>query len=216
MASNKKFNENIILNIHPQIFAPRQGDIEHRVHDYSADIFICEEYEEVFIGSISGFFIDVTNTEYSFFDIFDLRSETCPIYENLFGFDGCGIKGEVLDVTCVPDGYINENILYLSRLEIKAEYRKQGYGLSAIRAFIHYFGSGAGLIVMKPFPLQFEGGIDEATKKTQGLAKFNASLENSTKKLERYYGKLGFIKIKDTPYMARASYWAMPDKEVSY
>jgi GNAT superfamily N-acetyltransferase len=48
------------------------------------------------------------------------------------------------------------NLLILDRIEILPEYRGHGIGLLTLISLIQRFGEGAGVVGMKPFPLQFE------------------------------------------------------------
>src|SRR5689334_4491251 len=48
------------------------------------------------------------------------------------------------------------NFLILDRVELLPKYRGNGVGLLVLRSLIERFGAGAGVVGMKPFPLQFE------------------------------------------------------------
>ena len=64
---------------------------------------------------------------------------------------------------------------------------------------IQRFRMGAGLVVMKPFPLQFEGRTDERVP--PGL-KFQGNQVAATQKLRAYYSRLGFKLLPRSQYMA--------------
>jgi hypothetical protein len=50
----------------------------------------------------------------------------------------------------------NFNFLILDRVELLPKYRGTGVGLLVLLSWIERFGAGAGVVGMKPFPLQLE------------------------------------------------------------
>src|SRR6185437_7168848 len=84
-------------------------------------------------------------------------------------------------------------ILLLTRMEIKPEYRGHGAGLVAIRALIDVFGRGCGLVVCKPFPLQYKDEVAEADRK---------EFEKALEKLRKYWSRLGFQRVAETDLYA--------------
>lgn len=54
------------------------------------------------------------------------------------------------------DDIWNFNLLILDRVELLPRYRGNSSGLIVLRSLIERFGAGAGVVGMKPFPLQFE------------------------------------------------------------
>ena len=50
----------------------------------------------------------------------------------------------------------NFNFLILDRVELLPKYRGDGVGLLVLRSLIERFGAEAGVVGMKPFPLQLE------------------------------------------------------------
>lgn len=59
---------------------------------------------------------------------------------------------------------------------------------------------GVGLVVLKPFPLQFE---EKAPDRFDGLGydNFEKDLKKSTKKLEKHYARAGFYKLRGKKLM---------------
>ena len=108
----------------------------------------------------------------------------------------------MLKVLDCEDEYVASNLLILNRLVIDLPYRGRQFGLEALRGLMQRFRVGAGLIVMKPFPLQFEGEATREELETRGLAGFKGGIRAATSKLRAYYAQLGFKSIPRTPFMA--------------
>jgi hypothetical protein len=98
----------------------------------------------------------------------------------------------------LEDEIWNFNLLILDRVEILPKYR------------------GAGVVGMKPFPLQLE---PKESRDSSGWAKrlrlddLPRDEKMAKKKLKRYYGKLGFVEMKSTPFMFRSMAWELPSVE---
>lgn len=114
------------------------------------------------IGEFSLFQVDGDGLLAQCLDLYqacDIRAETFAAFEELqrrerASASGPESAGLLFDV--VPLGFV-----LLNRLYIKPAYRGKEYGLVALQMMIQRFRMGAGLVVMKPFPLQFEGRINE-------------------------------------------------------
>ena len=89
-------------------------------------------------------------------------------------------------------------------------------GLLVLMSLIERFGAGAGVVGMKPFPLQFEpkqSRDSSAWVKRLRLGDLPRDSKVATDKLTQYYGKLGFVEMKSTPFMFRSMSWALPSAE---
>jgi len=105
----------------------------------------------------------------------------------------------------------NFNFLILDRVELLPKYRGNGVGLLILSCLIERFGSGAGVVGLKPFPLQFEPRHEtESWNSRLKLETYSTDVQKSTRKLRRYYEKLGFVPMKSTPFMFRSLSWALP------
>jgi hypothetical protein len=109
----------------------------------------------------------------------------------------------------------NFNFLILDRVELLPKYRGTGVGLLVLRSLIERFGAGAGVVGMKPFPLQLEpkDAADSRWRRRLRLEKFPSDSKISTRKLRDYYHKLGFIRMRSTPFMFRSLSWSIPTVE---
>lgn len=106
--------------------------------------------------------------------------------------------------------------MILDRVEILPKYRGGGIGLLVLTSLIERFGAGAGVVGMKPFPLQLEpkqSRDSSAWVKRLRLGDLPRDAKVATEKLKRYYEKLGFVRMRSTPFMFRSMSWALPSVE---
>lgn len=133
------------------------------------------------------------------FDVFDSHSAVVNYYPALYQGDWFrdGLAGFELSM----DYGLSANLLILDRLLIYPAYRSRGVGLAALTALIRRFRLGAGLIAMKPFPLQFEYNPVNMGDDGFGLKDFRGNIRTATAKLKRYYATLGFKSVRKTEFM---------------
>lgn len=108
------------------------------------------------------------------------------------------------------------NLLILDRIEILPAYRGHGIGLLTLISLIQRFGEGAGVVGIKPFPLQFEPKQNRSSSewaKSLRLEELTSERKKAKEKLKLYYGKLGFVEMKSTPFMFFNTAWALPSVE---
>lgn len=88
---------------------------------------------------------------------------------------------------------LNEDFYYISRLEIKKQYRNHGIGSCVfpliIETFNRYFKIGLSCIILKAFPLEYMGKYDEDNPM------INKEIEIAEKRLFDFYKRVGFKKI---------------------
>ncbi len=142
----------------------------------------------------------------SIFDAFDQQAETFSFFEMLMTesiyWDFTDKVKKALD--CEQD-ILPLGMLILSRLEIYPQYRGREFGLHALKCLVQRFRMGAGLIVMKPFPLQFEGQPTAEELKASGLDGFTGNIRTCIARLKAHYGRLGFKAIPRTPFRAMST-----------
>ena len=124
---------------------------------------------------------EAMNDGVGWYDVLDSFSETAPYMELIERDDWSDKVQEV----CEPLG--NLDLLILDRMEVKARYRGNGFGLMAANSCMRAFGSGCGLVALKPFPLQYEAKVNPETKAHDPRA-----FQRDKMKLTRYWARLGF------------------------
>ena len=175
-----------------------------------------DDGESLLAGKLGAYYADlqgaIAHREHPY-DVLDLRGETELFYSALYDSKTNEFKESVLKL--FEYEVFNINLLILDRLEILPEYRGKGLGLACLYRCMQQYQHGCGLVVLKPFPLQFEtiresGEKDdrderedqESWRQSLILKEFGTDQKACTRKLEKYYQRLGFIKIPRTEVMA--------------
>eukprot|EP00456_Euglypha_rotunda_P009933 TRINITY_DN12368_c0_g1_i3.p1 TRINITY_DN12368_c0_g1~~TRINITY_DN12368_c0_g1_i3.p1 ORF type:complete len:251 (+),score=25.01 TRINITY_DN12368_c0_g1_i3:227-979(+) len=172
--------------------------------------YVDDDGNEEPIGRFSVYIVDgaaALNEGESLFDVFDMSSSLFSCYQELYGRDE-DLKRKVLRAM-KTDMTFDSGVLILDRLELTPSRRGRGAGLQILRWMEHQFRMGCGVVVLKPFPLQFEGGTpeereadeDDGDFKRLELGRYERRFDVALRKLQRHYAKLGFAKVPGTPYM---------------
>lgn len=145
----------------------------------------------------------------------DEHSEHVSAYHApIFGDQSPSFSEEVF--RAIDGEIVENNLLILDRLELLPDIRGRGIGLKIIRHMINRFGAGAGLVGIKPFPLQLEGQLTpekniSVWRKQLNLDKYPQNESEATKKLRNYYSKVGFKDLPGTPYMVFSTAYRIPN-----
>ena len=192
------------------------------IHHVQGNIAICleDDARRLVIGNFAAMVVDVEsaiNEHVHPFEVFDSESKTAPYYRALFrqqSWSGADFRKPVLQAIYGDDEPWRPNLLILDRVAVFPEHRGRGAGLLAIRGLIERFRMGIGLIVMTPFPLQFEAephtpaGWEERSRLK--LDEFGMGYDKALAKLRTYYATLGFRTIPRTRLMGLAADHKLP------
>ena len=137
---------------------------------------------------------------FDIFQIFDSDSYTMRIGEEIYDFDNGDIKEDLRKKLFGNKYMINSNICIFERLTILPEYRGLGIAAKFIKDNFFFFSSACGLIVMQPFPLQFEAESTLAKcsdfERKMGYDQMEKDEKKARKSLINFYKKVGFISVK--------------------
>lgn len=200
------------------------GDIEPSrfIHQMGGRIELCldDGSRRLTIGNFSALVVDVEsaiNDGVHPFEVFDSHSTAAPYYRQLYlerSWSGADLRSSVLKAVYGEDEPWRPNLLILDRVTVFPEHRSNGVGLLAIRGLIERFRMGVGLVVMIPFPLQFEADpvTSEAREERSrlGLDQFKLGYDRAMAKLRSYYATLGFRTIPRTRLMGLAADRKLP------
>ena len=128
----------------------------------------------------------------SLFDVMDcLDADSCDCFESLFDIETEELKTKVERLRS-EDRAFNYNLVLIERLELEPEWRGLSIGKRVALRVIEKLGTSAGLIVCKPFPLQFTG-LGAREKQPKGRRAAQA-------KVRAFWLNVGFIRIPGTDY----------------
>jgi GNAT superfamily N-acetyltransferase len=170
----------------------------------------------VILGELGLYLIRVgnaVNDGISLRDVFDVRQETMDagnaVYDARFRDYNAAIQ------KIFEDAYCSEDILLLHRLEIHPFARGQKLGLAVLIKAIEDWSSGCSLVLMKPFPLQFEVNARNSKNwESLALGDFPQKEKQAFQQLRSYYSQLGFEKIGKTEFYALCTHlkWTALDE----
>lgn len=200
------------------------GDVEPSrfIHQMLGRIELCldDDSRRLTVGNFSALVVDVEsaiNERVHPFEVFDSNSITAPYYRPLFlerSWSGADFRTPVVKAIYGEDEPWRPNLLILDRVTVFPEHRGHGVGLLAIRGLIERFRMGVGLIVMTPFPLQFEAEPNTTEGRSErarlGLDQFGVGYDRALANLRSYYATLGFRTIPRTRLMGLAADRRLP------
>ena len=175
---------------------------------------------DTLVGKFRLYYVDIAaaiNTGYTnVFDIFDAHSDsTADYYDSLFDPDTVDFSEKLQQLFDYE--IFEQSVLIIDRLELLPGYRGKNLGLIIMRRLIQRFSAGAGIVAIKPFPLQFEQSFAAENKSSwhveMQLSSFRETKRDSIRKLRSYYGKLGFVEMKGTPHMFLSTTRRLPPIE---
>lgn len=154
------------------------------VHVSGTIVFIGGDDSEEEVGSVQAILCrlgEAMDDGFEWYEVLDSFSETAPYMEL---FEGDDWSDQVQEV-CEPLG---NDLLILDRMEVKERYRGNGFGLMAANSCMRAFGSGCGVVALKPFPLQYESKFNPEAEAAHDPRAF----QRAKMKLTRYWARLGF------------------------
>lgn len=195
------------------------GEPDDFIYETSGDLLSVDADDaRSLVGKFRIYYVDVgraVDEGMPVFDVFDSYSHTVGYYDAIFGAKSPDFSDRLMKL--LNYDVVGSNVLILDRLEVLPQYRRRGVGLRIMRNMMKRFGGGAAVVAIKPFPLQFEvepSNEDERKWRTElGLGQLPKNEPVATKKLRDYYGRLGFLRVSRTPFMVRATAWAMPEAQ---
>jgi len=179
---------------------------------------LSENDKETLVGKFRLYYADIENASeegFTAFEVLDSHSHSAEYCRSIYGLNGSEFNKKLL--TLLNFDVMGNNLLIIDRLEILPKYRGKNLGLIITRRLIQRFSFGAGVVVIKPFPLQFEHepsiDNDQQWHRKMQFSGFSKSERLSLQKLYQYYSKLGFIRMPGVPFMFRSTVLQLPTIE---
>lgn len=177
-------------------------------YSHKGVVHLVEANKKTPIGRCSMDYFDMENAlenGVNTFDVCDGHSESLSEYfSDIFDDEYGHYSAEVENLIGGPPIYLD--LIVLDKVVIFPEYRMNGYGLIVLTKMMERAGDGAGVFVLKPYPLQLayppfgEHKKDEDWEKLK-LGRFDLTSEVATNKLKDYYRSVGFEELSGTPFM---------------
>jgi hypothetical protein len=160
--------------------------------------------KEILLGRLHLIRIHVSNAcndGVDLYEIFDERQETWKVSEALFAGSFDEFRPTVEKM--FPDSFAWNDIMIINRIEVFPLARGKNLGANAIHQAVRDFGGGCSIVILKAFPLQFEGKASTKPHWAElNLGAFSQNQKEATMRLAAYYKRMGFRKIGKTLYYA--------------
>jgi GNAT superfamily N-acetyltransferase len=157
-------------------------------------------------GTFSARYVDVegaTTQGFDTYSVFDSEKETEEFHDSLF--EDNWFSPQVLRVIGSDEVPTTMNVLVVDIVNVLPKFRGRNIGLSAIVGVVRRFRLGAGLVVMKPYPLQFSSHYRQPDKKEEAdlyeFQRFVGDQRRCEAKLRKHYAQLGFKRLGRTAFM---------------
>lgn len=110
-----------------------------------------------------------------------------------------------------PDAIPMDDLLLLDRITIYPIGRGQSLGLAVLHQVIEDWARGCSLVIIKPYPLQFEATDKRSDDWNQlALHTFPSAKRTAFGTLRNYYQRLGFRRIGRSDFYARSTAEPLP------
>ena len=185
---------------------------------FDGDIFVCAEATMTNIGHISAYVIQrgrAMNEGVDLCDAMDARSSaTAECFVALFDMKTHEWNASVEEIYVA----ICENdVLFIESLELKKKYRGDGIGARVVRETIVTLGSNCGLVVCKPFPLQYSGWMAEENEARRERPDFEQKRLADFRKVQEFWERLGFQQLRGSEFYAFSPEWKeQPMRKVAF
>ncbi len=154
---------------------------------------------ETLAGKFRAYFVSLSGAhEYGFplFDVLDADAHTAEYCAILGDPDEKDISQSWSPLAQeLSDEAFGLNLLIVDQVKIEPQFRGKRLGLFAVRRLIETLGDSVGLVVIKPFPLQYCGCEDPDWIPPHGVTDKRAAIAAARAKLGAYWGAMGFREV---------------------
>ncbi len=134
-------------------------------------------------------------------DVFDTYQETYDASTAIYQPSYQDFRPAIWKI--FEDMYTSGDILLVHYIAIDLIARGQRLGLAVLKRVIRDWSSGCSLVLIKPFPLQFEYAEDRKKRdKRLALHQFTSSEKKAFSRLRKYYEQIGFKRIGRSEFYA--------------
>jgi hypothetical protein len=145
-------------------------DIEGTVYEYEG-----ESDTEKQIGDLRCFLVQPGLAEEKQIHLFDpadsISDETAECYEAVFDLATNDWNADIEDL--YAGGPVGVDLLFIEQIRLDDRHRGKGIGRNAVREIIETFGLQCGLVVCKPFQLEYSGWAEKYSAAQQAEPEFD-------------------------------------------
>jgi GNAT superfamily N-acetyltransferase len=139
----------------------------------------------------------------SLFEAMDSISDAAmECYEALFDPDTNEWSDSVQEL--YSGGPISPDLLFIDRVELDERHRGKGIGRAVVKEIIETFGLHCGLVVCKPFALQYEGWAETYSAAEQADLGFEKRKSAAFGRVSKFWADCGFVQLPDSEFYAHS------------
>ena len=169
-------------------------------------VFQCDDEGEIEIayGSLMAYLVltgRAINERVDLFDAMDSIDATVyECYEAVFEPESDEWREAIRNF--YDGGVLSRDVLFIASIELEEAFRKKGIGAEVVRETIATFGSHCGLVVCKPFPLQYSNWGDEEHAEMRKALGFEEQRVKAFDGVSRFWRKCGFVRLPQSEFFA--------------
>lgn len=135
----------------------------------------------------------------SIYDAMDsISDDTAECYAAVFDEDSAEWNSVVREL--YSDGPMGSDLLLIDRIDLKDEHRGKGIGVKVVREVIDTFGLHCGLVVCKPFPLQYAGWAEKVPAAAQKEREFESRRVEAFARVAEFWTRCEFVKLPGSEF----------------
>jgi len=173
--------------------------IEGTVYEYEG-----ESDTEKQIGDLRCFLVQPGLAEEKQIHLFDamdsINDETAECYEAVFDPATNDWNADIEDL--YAGGPVGVDLLFIEQIRLNERHRGKGIGRNVVREIIETFGLQCGLVVCKPFPLEYSGWAEKYSAAQQAEPDFDRKKTVAFEGVRLFWQKCGFIQLPGSDFFA--------------
>ena len=173
--------------------------IEGTVYEYEG-----ESDTEKQIGDLRCFLVQPGLAEEKQIHLFDamdsISDETAECYEAVFDLATNEWNADIEDL--YAGGPAGIDLLFIEQIRLDEGHRGKGIGRNVVREIIETFGFQCGLVVCKPFPLEYSGWAEKYSAAEQAKPDFDRKKTATFEGVRLFWQKCGFIQLPGSDFFA--------------
>jgi GNAT superfamily N-acetyltransferase len=154
------------------------------------------------LGTVRAFLVLVglaREKKESVYDAMDaINDDTAECYAAVFDEENDEWNSVVREL--YDDGPMSADLLLIDRIDLKDEHRGKGVGGKVVREVIDTFGLHCGLVVCKPFPLQYTGWAEKIPAATQKEPEYEARRLEAFARVTEFWTGCEFVKLQESEF----------------
>ncbi len=127
-----------------------------------------------------------------------INDSTMECYEAVFDPDTDEWSEPIQEM--YSGGPMSADMLFIDMIELDEKHRGKGIGRAVVEQIIDTFGLHCGLVVCKPFPLQYAGWAEKYSASEQAKPEFEQNKSEAFGRVAKFWKECGFVPLPDSEF----------------